>query len=203
MKTAGSILIIDDEQAVRQLIRTVLDQFGYAGLMQAAGANEALEIARRGQTSIQLLISDIQLGSGMDGVQLANALTGLTPDLKVLLMSGRPKPHDLKPGWQFLAKPFSASELLVAVQQILGTSAVQFRQATRDLTVFTLDLKKTTIPAGAMLEDFRIGPGHEGLQPQNPNVASFHHGGEVLFNLAHEIINRTRLVSGTRSRYAA
>jgi hypothetical protein len=55
-----------------------------------------------------------------------------------------------------------------------------------------LILKKKTIPAGATLDDFRVGPGHEGLLPQNPNVASFHNGGELYFNLANEIVNKTR-----------
>lgn len=76
---------------------------------------------------------------------------------------------------------------------------MQCRQVTADLTVFTLDLKKKIIPAGATLEDFRVGPGHEGLLPQNPSVASFHHGGE----LAHEVMNRTRILSARKQFQAA
>jgi hypothetical protein len=80
---------------------------------------------------------------------------------------------------------------------------VQSRQAIADLTVFTLDLRKKTIPAGTTLEDFRLGPGHEGLLPQNPNVASFHHGGEVYFNLAYEIVNKTRILNTGKHLHAA
>jgi hypothetical protein len=111
-------------------------------------------------TPIQLLLSDINLGGDIGGVQLATVITGMTPGTKVLLMSGRPKPLDLKPGWQFLHKPFAASELLVAVRGIVETTSVQSCRTTADLTVCTLDLRKKTIPAGATLEDFRVGPGH-------------------------------------------
>jgi len=71
---------------------------------------------------------------------------------------------------------------------------MEIRRAIEDLTVFTLDLGKKTIPSNAKLEDFRIGPGHEGLLPRNPKVASFHYEGQVYFNLAHEIVDKTAIV---------
>ena len=73
--------------------------------------------------------------------------------------------------------------------------SMEIRRAIEDLTVFTLELGKCTIPSDATLEDFRIGPGHEGLLPRNPKVASFHYEGQVYFNLAHEIVGKTRVVS--------
>ncbi len=54
-----------------------------------------------------------------------------------------------------------------------------------------MELQKRTIPANAILHDFRMGPGHEGLAPHNPDVASFHYDGQVYFNVAHEIVGRT------------
>jgi CheY-like chemotaxis protein len=202
MKAAGTILIVDDEQSVRRFVHTVLDHFGYERLLQTDRADRALEIAQN-VTPIQLLLSDIDLGGGIDGIQLARLITGFTPDAKVLLISGRSKPVDVEPGWQFLPKPFAASELLVAVRRILESTIVQSRQATAKLTAFTLDLNKKIIPAGATLEGFRIGPGHEGLLPQNPNVASFHYGGEVLFNMAHEIVKKTRIAAESKHLHAA
>jgi hypothetical protein len=71
---------------------------------------------------------------------------------------------------------------------------MEIRRAIEDLTVFTLDLGKTIVPANAKLEDFRIGPGHEGLLPRNPKVASFHYEGQVYFNLTHEIVGKTAIV---------
>jgi hypothetical protein len=72
---------------------------------------------------------------------------------------------------------------------------MQTRQARAELTAYTLHLRKRTIPANAILHHFRVGPGHEGLARHNPDVASFHYEGEVHFNVAHEIIGRTVVVS--------
>lgn len=196
MKAAGAILVIDDQEAVRKIVIRTLSAFGYTNVAEADGVNRAVEIARQSRTAIQLLLSDINLGGTIDGVQLAKGITALTPETKVLLMSGNPNLlFDLDPGWQFIPKPFTPSQLLAAVRKTLDAAGMEFRQATSDLTVFTLDLKKKIVLAGAMLEDFRTGPGHEGLLPQNANVVSFRCHGEVLFNLAHEIVGKTRIVN--------
>jgi hypothetical protein len=72
---------------------------------------------------------------------------------------------------------------------------MQTRQARADLTAYTLNLNKRTIPANAVLHDFRLGPGHEGLAQHNPDVVSFHYEGELYFNVAHEIVGRTVVVN--------
>jgi len=72
---------------------------------------------------------------------------------------------------------------------------MQTRQTRAELTAYTLHLRKRTIPANAVLHDFRVGPGHEGLAQHNPDVASFHYEGEVYFNVACEIIGRTVVVN--------
>jgi hypothetical protein len=72
---------------------------------------------------------------------------------------------------------------------------MQTRQARAELTAYTLELKKATIPANAVLHDFRVGLGHEGLAPHNPDVASFRYEGRVYFNVIHEIVGRTVVVN--------
>ena len=72
---------------------------------------------------------------------------------------------------------------------------MQIRQATAEIPVYTSKLKKRTIPANAILHDFRVGPGHEGLAPNNPDVTSFHYGGEIYFNITNEIVGKTVIVS--------
>ena len=204
MKAAGTILLVEDQEAVRKLVRTALFSFGHQDVAEADGPDRALEIARHSRTPIPLLLSDIDLGADIDGIQLAKTITGFRPEVKVLLMSGQAhQPRELAPGWQFIPKPFMPSELLATVRQILEADPVEVRQAIADLTVFTLDLKKAVIPAATLIDHFRVGPGHEGLLPQNPNVASFHCRGEVFFNLAHEIVGKTIVVSARRHRQAA
>jgi hypothetical protein len=68
---------------------------------------------------------------------------------------------------------------------------MQTRQARVDVTAYTLELEKRTIPANAVLHDFRVGPGHEGLAQHNPEVVSFHYDGQVYFNVSREIVGRT------------
>ena len=72
---------------------------------------------------------------------------------------------------------------------------MQTRQARAELKVYTMGLEKRTIPANAILHDFRVGPGHEGLAPFVTDVASFHYEGEVYFNMSHEIVGRTVIVN--------
>lgn len=79
---------------------------------------------------------------------------------------------------------------------------MQIRQATAEISVYTAKLKKRTIPANAILHDFRVGPGHEGLAPHNPDVASFHYDGEVYFNVSHEIVGKTVIVSAGSSGHS-
>jgi hypothetical protein len=55
--------------------------------------------------------------------------------------------------------------------------------------------RSRTIPANAILHDFRMGPGHEGLAQFNPDVVSFHYEGELYYNVAHEIVGSTVLVN--------
>ena len=71
---------------------------------------------------------------------------------------------------------------------------MQRREATHTFPAYTLQLEKRLIPEGALLEDFRLGRGHEGLQPENPRVASFHYEGSVYFNLWDEMKDKTRIL---------
>jgi hypothetical protein len=80
-----------------------------------------------------------------------------------------------------------------------GGGKMQTRQAQTDLTAYTTKLNKVTIPAKAVLHDFRQGPGHEGLAPHNPDVASFHYDDQVYFNIAQEIVGKTVIVMRTGS----
>lgn len=71
---------------------------------------------------------------------------------------------------------------------------VERRLVTRGFSAFTLDLEKRLFREGAVLDDFRIGPGHEGLRPLDHNVASFHYEGRVYFNIMAEVVRHTRIL---------
>ena len=105
-----TVLLAEDEEAVRTFAYAVLSNCGYQIIVAIDGL-EALEKARQHTGEIHLLLSNIQMPN-MTGIELATQLQLERPDVKVLLMSGLPAGLlVLDGGWQFLPKPFMAKML--------------------------------------------------------------------------------------------
>ncbi len=119
-----TILVVEDDPAVRALAATVLRQLGYAVLEAPDGAN-ALRLVQDGSTpGIDLVLTDVVMPQ-MGGKDLAERLRKLHPNLKVLFMSGYADgaiAHGglLDPGTAFLQKPFIRSDLAQKVRETLG-----------------------------------------------------------------------------------
>jgi PAS domain S-box-containing protein len=124
----STILLVDDEDSVRRLMRGCLKREGYK-LLEACSAEEAESIADAHPEAIDILVTDVVM-PGMSGIQLAKRLRRRRPQLKTLFVSGyRPDPFEV--GWalhddgDLLAKPFLAPELLRRVRALLsGVTAV-------------------------------------------------------------------------------
>lgn len=120
MTADARILVVDDEPAVRDLVREVLTREGYR-LVLAGSAEEALAAAG-GLDRIDLLLTDVSM-TGMGGPDLARMLRGSHPGLVSLFMSGSldDEPADEANGerLRFLAKPFSIDGLVTAVKEAL------------------------------------------------------------------------------------
>jgi len=118
---AGTILLVEDEDAVRRLLRQSLRQRGYR-VLEAATPEEALKLFSDGDEAIDLLLTDVVMPN-MNGRQLADRLRQRHPPLKVLLMSGYAdewiEPGGLAPGTAFLAKPLDASVLAAKVRELM------------------------------------------------------------------------------------
>ncbi len=122
--THGSetILVVEDEAGLREVIRRVLEKHGYA-ILEASTADAASALARRHTGAIHLLLSDIVLPGG-SGRVLADELLAQRADLKVLFMSGYTEDvivqrGVLTPGTPFINKPFSADILAGKVREVL------------------------------------------------------------------------------------
>jgi PAS domain S-box-containing protein len=120
-----TVLIVEDEDAVRELTREFLETRGYT-VMEARNGAEALQIAASHPNPIELLVSDVIM-PGMSGPELAQRLSALHPEIKVLYVSGYTAdavpPGILNLRAPFLPKPFSRQALLQNVREILeGTS---------------------------------------------------------------------------------
>ena len=81
-----SVLVVDDEPVIVQLVAMVLKQIGYA-VLTASGGVEALMVYSSYHAKVDLVLTDVVL-PGMNGVELANRIRALDPTVKVLLMSG-------------------------------------------------------------------------------------------------------------------
>ncbi|MDB5336655.1 MAG: hypothetical protein JWN70_2274 [Planctomycetaceae bacterium] len=117
-----TILLTEDEPALRALARHVLQMHGYIVLEASHGVN-ALRIAETYQGTIHLLVTDVVM-PGMSGRQLAERLTTVRPRLKVLYMSGYTDDAVVRHGvleaeTNFLQKPFTPNGLATKVREIL------------------------------------------------------------------------------------
>jgi two-component system, cell cycle sensor histidine kinase and response regulator CckA len=121
---APTILLVEDEPALVELVRTFLQEEGYRTL-EASDGLTALQIWNDNRGQIDLLLTDINMPHGMSGIDLADNLRALKPELKVIYSSGHSPDmlnFEIKPGRNetFLAKPFSGAKLLQAVAAALS-----------------------------------------------------------------------------------
>jgi len=123
LRGSETVLLVEDEEAVRTLARKTLESWGYS-ILEASNGHEALRVVQEHpERTIHLLLTDVIM-PGMSGRDLAEHLIRLLPELKVLYMSGYTDNaifhHGvLDPGIHFLQKPFSPQFLLQKVQEAL------------------------------------------------------------------------------------
>lgn len=119
----GTILVVDDEPAIRSLIRHALAPQGYTILL-ASGGREALQLCTAHQGPIQLLLTDL-LMPGMNGLELALKVQAIRPQTRILYLSESSVVGGAfadEPHLAFLPKPFSLEALLNIVRKVLHTS---------------------------------------------------------------------------------
>jgi CheY-like chemotaxis protein len=118
-----TILVVEDDQPVRELTVRTLQRIGYQVLTAASGA-DAVEVSQAYPGSIAVLLTDVVM-PGMSGTQLADSLLAARPAMKVLYLSGYTETtvvhHGvLGSGVDFLPKPFSREALARKIREILA-----------------------------------------------------------------------------------
>ena len=83
------VLVIDDEAAVRWLLREVLAEHGFDSELAGSG-EEGIDVYRRLRTGIDVVLLDVQLGTGLDGPHTLAALRGIDPAVRCCFMTGHP-----------------------------------------------------------------------------------------------------------------
>ena len=123
-----TVLLVEDEAAVRNLVGRVLSDLGYQ-VLSAANGLEALQQVQEHLGELHLLLIDVVLPRGMQGTDLARELTTMRPGLPVLFMSGYARDAMISAGrlddeMTLVQKPFSPDAIARAVRNILdGVSA--------------------------------------------------------------------------------
>jgi two-component system cell cycle sensor histidine kinase/response regulator CckA len=112
-----TVLLVEDEDAVRQLARRLLRLRGYT-VLEASGGDRALELLTQHVGPIHLLLTDVVM-PGMTGLELASRVAALRPDTRTLLMSGHVDRAALDPSTLLLQKPFTPEGLARKVREAL------------------------------------------------------------------------------------
>jgi two-component system cell cycle sensor histidine kinase/response regulator CckA len=122
-----TILLVEDEDAIRVVAATILRRLGYTVLV-ASDAADALALVARTTTPIHLLLTDVVMPK-MTGVELAELLVVGRPGLKVLCMSGFTEEGIVRRvadhGYGFMHKPFNPEQLVLHVREVLDGTARQ------------------------------------------------------------------------------
>jgi CheY-like chemotaxis protein len=120
-----TILLVEDEAQLRELMTSVLEQCGYK-ILAAANPDEGLALCRANHNNIQLLVTDVVM-PGMNGRQLAEQIKLISPDTRVLFVSGYTSNAIvhygvLDVGLWFLPKPYTIAALMAKVREVLDAS---------------------------------------------------------------------------------
>ena len=128
LRGSETILVVEDQDAVRDLVRNILESYGYH-VLQASSGPAAIALAERYPSIIHLLLTDIVLPI-MDGRMLAERLKLVRPETKVLFVSGYPEEliggqRTLESDLAYLPKPFTSEVLATRVREILASGGTQ------------------------------------------------------------------------------
>jgi two-component system, cell cycle sensor histidine kinase and response regulator CckA len=117
-----TVLLVEDEESVRQLVRETLESRGYR-VLEAASGDAALALAASHQETIHLVITDV-VKPGLSGHDLARQLLAKRPGIKIIYLSGYAQDAFPTPSAEaqkaFLQKPFTLQSLSRKVREILG-----------------------------------------------------------------------------------
>jgi len=119
----GTVLLVEDEKSVREVVSSVLRLHGYK-VLEADDSESALSLFSKFKLDIDILITDVMLPGKLNGVQIAKSLRDELPELSVLFMSGYiqetiAKRSSLPENTSFIPKPFTTRALLQIIKESL------------------------------------------------------------------------------------
>jgi two-component system, cell cycle sensor histidine kinase and response regulator CckA len=120
---AGRILLVEDDEMVREITKDILEEIGYT-VLAANNPQEAVALCENRDTAIDLLLTDVVMPE-MSGKELGNRIAAIRPGIKVLFMSGYTSnviAHRgvLEKGVHFIQKPFRIKDLARKIHELIG-----------------------------------------------------------------------------------
>jgi DNA-binding response OmpR family regulator len=118
------VLIVEDEALIRALVCDLLEEAGFT-CTEAADAAEALALVDQGLCRPEILVTDYNLGPGLDGKALAREVLRRLPGIAIAYVTGNPECFDgyrLEPWERLVAKPFAGADLIAAVRGLGPTN---------------------------------------------------------------------------------
>ncbi|MGB9631926.1 MAG: ATP-binding protein [Chloroflexaceae bacterium] len=121
---SGTVLLVENNAAVRQLTSQILRRAGFT-VLEASDGHHALQLAEQHAVPIDLLLTDIVMPEGLNGVQLASAIRARRPAIAVVYMSGYIDDARIEAiqGERFILKPFTPEGLVRVLVEVLGARA--------------------------------------------------------------------------------
>jgi len=119
-KNEKTVLVAEDDDAIRSVLKEMLQELGYNAIF-ARNGEEALLLAKKYEGSLHILLADVVM-PGINGCELAERLSHMRPDIKVILMSGYPKtahPEVETTKAVFVQKPFTINQLAIKLEEAL------------------------------------------------------------------------------------
>jgi CheY-like chemotaxis protein len=109
----SAVLIVDDEPLIRETVAELLSSAGLSTL-EATNGVEALDLLNKSGHAVAVLLTDIRMPGGMDGIDLARIAQRTWPWIKVIVMSGfyDSGPDGLPGNARFISKPWQAQEVI-------------------------------------------------------------------------------------------
>jgi CheY-like chemotaxis protein len=109
-----TVLIVEDEFLIRDLLREELEEAGYQ-VVSVADADRAIHVLEKRQ-DIHLVFTDINMPGSMDGLKLAAFVNDRWPPVHIMITTGRSKPLSLPPNALFIPKPYLGSHVVAAMR---------------------------------------------------------------------------------------
>jgi CheY-like chemotaxis protein len=116
-----TILVAEDEAAIRMLVTAALEDAGYQ-VLEAVGADEAIVILRQRAATVDVIFTDIHMPGGMDGLALAILVRLQWPWIAIMMTSGvaLPAPDDMPGQTRFMRKPYGMAEMVNHVHEMIA-----------------------------------------------------------------------------------